>query len=76
MAHKQFHHVIRQKQMQPYPSVETNYRAKKQYATQQSAAPPIDAKGKKFVQQVCVKFLFLGRVVDSTLLCPISAIAS
>jgi hypothetical protein len=26
-------------------------------------------------QQVCSKFLFLGRAVDSTLLCPISAIA-
>ena len=27
-------------------------------------------------QQVCGKFLFLGRAVDSTLLCPISAITS
>ena len=32
--------------------------------------------GKKFIQQVCGKFLFLGRAVDATLLCPISAIAS
>ena len=28
------------------------------------------------IQKVCGKFLFLGRAVDSTLLCPISAIAS
>ena len=38
-------------------------------------APPIDAKGEKFVQQVCGKFLFLGRSVDSKFLCPISVIA-
>eukprot|EP00804_Cyclotella_cryptica_P010027 CCRYP_015427-RA/>CCRYP_015427-RA protein AED:0.40 eAED:0.40 QI:0/0/0/1/0/0/3/0/241 len=31
---------------------------------------------KNFIQLVCGKFLFLGRVVDPTLLCPISAIAS
>jgi hypothetical protein len=36
----------------------------------------LDKKGKRFIQQVCGKFLFLGRAVDSTLLCPISAIAS
>ena len=33
-------------------------------------------EGKKFIQRVCGKFLFLGRAVDSTLLCPISAIES
>ena len=49
---------------------------KKQYATHQSTAPPLDQKGKKFIKKVCGKFLFLGRAVDSTLLCPISAIAS
>ena len=38
--------------------------------------PKLNKKGKKFIQQVCGKFLFLGRAVDSTLLCPISAIAS
>ena len=31
---------------------------------------------KKFIQQVCGEFLFLGRAVDRTLICPISAIAS
>jgi hypothetical protein len=38
--------------------------------------PLLDNKAKWFIQQVCGKFLFLGRAVDSTLLCPISAIAS
>ena len=36
----------------------------------------MDAKGNKFIQQVYGKFLFLGRAVNSTLLCPISAISS
>jgi hypothetical protein len=36
----------------------------------------LDDKAKRFIQQVCGKFLFLGGAVDSTLLCPISAIAS
>jgi hypothetical protein len=36
----------------------------------------LDDKAKRFIQQVCGKFLFLGRAVDSTLLCPISAISS
>ena len=31
---------------------------------------------KKFIQKVCGKFLFYGRAVDSTVLTPISAIAS
>ncbi len=32
-------------------------------------------KQNKIIQQVCRKFLFLGRAVDSTLLCPVSASA-
>ncbi len=39
-------------------------------------APLLDNKAKQFVLQVCGKFLFLDRAVDSTLFCPISAIAS
>ena len=60
----------------PFPSAPIQYGAKQQYATQESQAPALDKAGKKFIQQVCGKFLFLGRAVDSTLLCPISAIAS
>ena len=41
-----------------------------------TVSPALDKKCKKFIQQVCGKFLFLGRAVDSTLLCPVSAIAS
>ena len=75
-ALKQFQYVAQKKQTQPYPSVKINYGEKKQYTTQQSSAPPLDARGNKFIQQVCGSFLFLGRAFDRTLLCPISAIAS
>jgi len=74
---KQFGHVWNgKKQHAPFPSAPIRYGAKKQYATEESNAPELDKKGKKFIQQVCGKFLYLGRAVDSTLLCPISAIAS
>ena len=73
---KQFKHKLQKKQDQPYPSAPIIYGAKNQYATPLSTAPLLDKKGKKFIQQVCGKFLFLGRAVDITLLCPISAIAS
>ena len=76
-ALKQFQHLMPTKQQHaPFPSTPIKYGAKKQYATQTSSAPLLDKKGKKFIQQVCGKFLFLGRAVDPTLLCPISAIAS
>ncbi len=42
----------------------------------ESTAPPLDAQGKRFIQQLCGKFLYLGRAIDSTLLCPISALAA
>ena len=44
--------------------------------SENSTAPLLDAPGKKFIHQLCGKFLFLGRAVDATLLCPISDIAS
>jgi hypothetical protein len=75
-ALKQFHHIASKLQHSPYPSVPIQYGAKKQYTTQESNTPLLDNKAKQFIQQVCGKFLFLGRAVDSTILCPISAIAS
>jgi hypothetical protein len=57
------------------PKCTIQYGAKKQYATQKSETPLLDDEAKRFIQQVCGKFLFLGRAVDSTLLCPISTIA-
>ena len=76
-ALKQFQHEPpATPQHSPFRAATINYGAKKQYAKQESKAPLLDAKGKKFIQKVCGKFLFYGRAVDSTLLCPISAIAS
>lgn len=75
-ALKQFQHILRDKQDQPFPSTVIKYGARKQYMKTESKAPPVGKEDKKFIQQVCGKFLFLGRAVDSTLLCPISAIAS
>ena len=57
-----------EKKHQPHPSALIKYVAKKQYSTQKSTVPLLDKKGKKFIQQVCRKFLLLGRTVESTLL--------
>ena len=76
-ALKQFQHPTPAKrQDSPFPHTPINYGAKKQYAKEASTARPLNKKGKRFIQQVCGKFLYYGRAVDSTLLTPISAIAS
>ena len=75
-ALKLFKHKVRKEQHAPYPCAPVIYGAKVQYAKQTTTSPAVDAKTKKFIQQVCGIFLFLGRAVDSTLFCPISAIAS
>jgi hypothetical protein len=75
-ALKLFQHKLSKRQNAPYPMTAIKNGTKQQYATQESTAPPLDKKGKKFIQQVCGKFLFLSRAVNSTLLCPISAIAA
>jgi hypothetical protein len=75
-ALKKFQHKAGKLQQVPHQSSQVQYGAKKQYTTQESKAPLLDNKAKQFIQQICGKFLFLRRVVDSTLLCPISAIAS
>jgi hypothetical protein len=74
-ALKQFQHKAGKLQHAPYQSAPIQYGAKKQYATQESNTPLLDNKTKRFIQQVCGKFLFVGRAVDSNLLCPISTIA-
>ena len=60
----------------PSPYTLPNYRAKKQYAPKDTQSPPLSQEGKSFIQQVCRKFLYYGRAVDSTVLHAISAIAS
>ncbi len=67
-ALKQFQHKAGKLQHAPYQSAPIQYGTKKQCATQESKASLLDNKAKRFIQQVCSKFLFLGRAVDSTLL--------
>ncbi len=73
-ALKQFQHKAGKLQLAPYQSAPIQYGAKKQYKMQESKAPVLEDKANRSMQQVCGKFLFLNRAVDSTLLCPISAI--
>ena len=75
-ALKNFKHKLQKNQHQPYPSAPIIYGSKKQYATPTTTAPFLDSEDKKFIQQVCGRFPFLGIAVDRNLLCPISAIAS
>ena len=70
-----FQHIARTKQHQPFPSATIKYGAETKYATQSSKALLLDATSKKFIQQVCAHFI-LGCAVDTTILCPISTIAS
>ena len=76
-ALRQFKHAMpKRKQNAPFPSEPIKYGAKRQFAKTKSTSPPLDKKGKRFIQQVCGKFLFLGQAVDSTFLCPINPITS
>ena len=75
-ALKQFGHKLRKQQHQPFPHSPVKYGAKQQFPHAAVNSPRVDAKTKQFIQQVCGKLLFLGLAVDSTLLTPISAIAS
>ncbi len=57
-ALKMFQHIRKKQKNQPFLHTSINYGAKKQYAKQESTAPPVNPKEKKFIQQVCGKFLF------------------
>ncbi|KAL7481422.1 hypothetical protein ACHAW6_007145 [Cyclotella cf. meneghiniana] len=65
-----------QARTQPLSHTPIKYHCKKQYAKPPFSAPSLNKRGKKFIQQVCGKFIYLGRSIDSTLLVPISAIAA
>ena len=77
-ARKQFgHEMPTRRQDSPYPYTPPNYGAKVQYANNgNDDSPLLDAKGKKYIQQVNGKFLFLGRAVDLTILTALSALAT
>ena len=76
-ARQEFGHEMPTRQQDlPYPHTPPKYGAKKQYAEAPDESPLLNKEGKKFIQQVAGKFLYLGRAVDSTLPTPLSAIAS
>ena len=70
-ALKQLKHKPKGRQHTPYPFAPIKYGVKIQYATQASTASLLDTQSKLFIQQV---FFFL--LVNCTLLCPVSVIAS
>jgi hypothetical protein len=74
-ALKQFQHKAGKLQHVPYQSAPIQYGAKRKNATQELKVLLLDDKAKRFIQQICGKFLLIGRAVDSTLLCLISTIA-
>ena len=74
---QQFNHKTpKRRRESPYIHATPIWGATVQYAEIAKELPKLDAKGKKFVQQVTGNLLFLGREIDSTLLMPLSAIAS
>jgi len=76
-ACKRFQHMLpKTKQDSPYPSVKPNYGAKVQYAKEIDHTRTLNKEEKTFVQQVVGTFLFYGRAIDSTMLMPLSTIAS
>ena len=76
-ALKEFHHVQPSKHKDsPYKCTPKKYGAKAQVMDEPEEFKELDATGKKFIQRVTGKFLYLGRAIDGTLLTPLSAIAS
>jgi hypothetical protein len=55
-------------QHQPYPHVKPTYDAKAQYTEDVDTSPPLDKKGKKYIQEVISTFLYYARYVNSTML--------
>ena len=70
------HQPPERRQDQPHRHVPPNYGAKTQYATPVDDAPLLDKAAASRIRKITGKFLYLGRAVDSTLLTPLSAIAS
>jgi hypothetical protein len=75
LAH--FGHPIPDKpQHQPHPHTILTYGATVQYAKPEDTSRPLSPAEKKFIQEVIGIFLYYGRVVNSTMLTTLSAIAA
>jgi hypothetical protein len=74
---KQFQHPpLIVPQDQPHPHVHKTYGAKVQHAKANNDSPLLDKAGGEIIQEVTGVFRFLAQAVDSTMLTPLSAIAS
>ncbi len=63
-------------QDQLHPHIHKTYGVKVQHAKANDNSPPLNKAGEKIIQEVTGVFLFLAQAVDSTMLTPLSAIAS
>ncbi len=63
-------------QHQPYPHVKPTYGAKAQYTETVDTSPPLDKKGKKFIQEVIGTFLYHACCVNSTMLPALGSLAT
>ncbi len=63
-------------QHQPYPHVKPTYGTKAQYTENVDTSPPLDKKGKKYIQEVIGTFLYYARCVNSTMLTALGSLAT
>jgi hypothetical protein len=63
-------------QHQPYPHVKPTYSAKAQYTENVNTSPPLDKKGKKYIQEVISTFLYYAHCVNSTMLPALGSLAT
>jgi hypothetical protein len=61
---------------QPYPHVKPTYGAKAQYMEDINTSPPLNKKGKKYIQEVIGTFLYYARCADSTMLLALGFLAT
>ncbi|MCP4748106.1 MAG: hypothetical protein GY874_18515 [Desulfobacteraceae bacterium] len=70
------HELPRRRQDSPYPHTPPNFGAKQKFVDTSDDSPVLDAAGKRFIQQVNGKFLFLGRAVENTILVALISLAA
>ncbi len=76
-ARKEFGHEMPEKrQDSPYPAERPQYGTKVQYAKTKDNSKPLDKEGKRFIQRVTAKLLYLGRAVNLTILASLSSITA
>ncbi len=70
------HEMPKTKQNSPHPHVAPQYGAKTQFLVETDISPPLGKEETKFFQAVAGTLLYYARVVDSTILTALSAIAT